>query len=409
MNKSLKLMPCLVALGALFLAGCNKGGGGGTLSEKEKQAITKAMSMNVCTVAGTTGVIPGQVSEVAGDKNDYVQVAVKQATAIDGEKFEVAIEWTYQGYEADVKRFYDVEGDANHKNFEFNFPEVGAAAKTVEIVASPSISGKKGDNVKFTLSLLPMTLTFPEWSIDELTKIENGMFKHVSDPAKGYFESNQDPATGNPYCYVKTYGEVVYLAPDGNWGLLADGEKYIELYAGSAYNLNAKTYPDLKLNEKVYVYGEPTHYQGNVQIGYISKIEKMSDPQKVQGVAEAKSVNGSYFQTTGQITQDMNRLIKFSGKYKAMGNPGVTVDSSRGTFIMTVDGVDVTIAYDYHTSKEGSTTLFSEIKAILDGATTATTINLSGTLRWVNTGGNIFGGTGNWTVVPYLPGHMTAA
>ena len=406
MNKSLKLMPCVLALTAVFLVGC-KGGNGGTLSEKEKQAIQKAMGMPIATVSGTTAAIPGQASDVEGDNNDYVQLTIKQSAPVDGEKFEVDIEWTYAGFESDVLRYRTIDGDEYHKNLEFNFPNVGAPDKVIEVVGTPSIGGKKGDAVKYSFNLKAMKLEFPEWSIAEIYKIkgDGSMFTHISDPVKGYFESNQNPDV-TPYCYVKTYGEVIYLAPDGNWGLLADGDKFIELYAGSAYNLNTKTYADLKLNEKVYVYGEPTHYQGNIQIGYISKVEKMSDPQKVQGVTDAKAINGSYLSTTGQICQDMNRLVSLRGTFKSKAMP--STDSARGTFVVAVDGVELEIAYDYHTSKEGSSTLYEEIMTIVNGAVKDTTmINVKGTLRWVNTGGDIFGGAGHWTVAPYVAGHVT--
>lgn len=406
MNKSLKLMPCLVALGALFLAGCNKGGGG-TLSETEKQAINRVMGGAVCTVSGSTSVIPGQASDFEGDNNDYAQVVVKQTVNIEGQKIDVDVEWTYKGYESDIFRFREIDGDLYHKNFEFNFPDVGGADKSVEVVGTPSVAGKKGDPVKFNFNLKPMKLVFPEWSIAEIMKIKDDgtMFTHISNPTKGYFESNQNPEVSQ-YCYIKTYGEVVYLAPDGNWGLLADGDKFIELYAGSGYNLNKKTYADLSVGEKVYVYGEPTNYQGNIQIGFISKVLKMSDPQRVEGVAGALQVNGDFFNRS-QICTDMNRIVKTTGKFVSKSMPNV--DSTRGTFVIDVDGKNLTIAYDYHTSKEGSSTLYTEIMDVLNKATAGTTnITVTGTLRWVNNDGAavVFGNNGYWTIAPYISGHI---
>lgn len=412
MNKSLKALLCC-SMAVIFLAGCRGGGstsgGGGNFSEKEKQAIQKVMDGNVCTLNGATPIVSGQATDVSGDENGYVQVVIKQNVSVDGEKFVVDVDWTYAGYEAAVYRYRTIEGDEYHKNFEFNFPDVGDADKSVEISAVASISGKKADAVKFQLNLKPMKLVFPEWSISEVLKLngEKTMFAHISDPTKGYFESNQDPEV-SAYCYVKTYGEVVYLAPDGNWGLLADGDKWIEIYAGSAYNLNTKTYADLKVGAKVYVYGEPTHYLGNIQIGYISKILTMSDPQKVSAVSAAKDINEAFLQSTTQISQDMNKLVRVSGKFKSKS---ITTADARGTFVITVGSTDLTIAYDYHTSKEGLSTLFDEMKAILDKAVAGTTtITVLGSFRWANQSKEatpVFGNTsGSWTVVPYLSGHV---
>lgn len=403
MKKGLKLMPCVLALAAALLGGCRGGSSNG------QAAVDKVMGGNVCMLNGVTPIVSGTTSECSGDTNDYVQVVTKQIVAVNDAKVTVDVAWSYAGFEADVFRFRTIDGDDYHKNFEFNYPAIGAAAKAIEIVATPSVDGKAFTAVKFSLSLKAMTVNFPEWSISKIYELndEGTMFKHVSDATKGYYEGTQPEGTDPNYCYIKTYGEVVYLAPDGNWGLIADGEKWIEIYAGAAYNLSSKTYADLKVGAKVYVYGEVTHYLGNVQVGYISKVVEMSDPQRVTAPSAVKTLDEAFFTANKQICQDMNRFVTVSGKFKSKS---ISVDSARGTFVITIGSKDVTIAYDYHTAKEGSSTLFSEMKTILDSATTATTITVKGTLRWANTSKEaspVYGNTaGMWTVVPYLPGHV---
>lgn len=406
MKKSLKLIPAILALSAVFLAGCR--GGGGAPNEKETEAINKVMEGNVCTLNGATPIVSGQTTDVAGNTNEYVQVVTKQMVKVDGDNYTVEVDWSHAGFEDSVYRFREIEGDEYHKNFEFNFPANSDADKQVEITGTPKVNGKAGNPVKFSLNLKKMTYVFPEWSIAELMKINGSMFAHVSDPEKGYFESNQPAEAETVYCFFKTYGEVVYLAPDGNWGLLADGENYVEIYAGNAYNLNTKTYADLKVGNKVYVYGEASHYLGNVQVSYISKIEVMTDPQKVKAVAGVKTIDEAYLNTTTQISTDMNRLVKVTGTFKSKS---ITNDATRGTFVITVGSKDLTIAYDYHTAKDGASTLFSEMKAKLDSATAGTTqLTVQGSLRWANIGKDstpVFGNTaGAYTVVPYLSGHV---
>ena len=418
MKKSL-----LIALGALCvagLAGC-RGDGGGTTSygaEVEAAAISKVMGGNVATVNNVTPIIAGQTSELDGDKNDNITVISKQLVNVNGVKAEVIVDWTYEdSFSSLVSSFHVLEGGDTNKVFDFNYPAQGAEAAAFEFTATPKCGTTTGSPVKYTVSLLAMKYVYPEYKLSEIlaVKEDNSCFVHVTDAAKGYWESNNESA-GTAYMYITTYGKVTYLAPDGNWGLIADGSLYCEIYAGSGTKLNNKYFPGLQVGNWVAVRGEPSNYKGNVQIGYISMIKQVEQGTMVEP-ASYKTMDEAYINGYHQFNGDMNAIFSVTGTYNGnvKNKNGVAITSAdqvpndRYTFEINVGSKVLVIAMDYHTWKDDNgdqTALFSEYRDAIFGKSVGAAITVKGTLRFVANGASIFTNDGTCQLTPFLSGDI---
>ena len=414
MKKSLKLLALSLGLAVVGLAGC-RGGDGGTTSygaEVEAAAIKKVMGGNVAAVNNVTPIIAGQASELDADNNDNVTVISKQLVNVDGVKAEVVVDWTYEDPNSLVDQFHVLEGGDTNKVFEFNYPAKGGAAASFEFTATPKCGSTTGDPVKFNISLLACKYSYPEYALGEIlaVKSDGSCFEHVTNAEKGYWESNNEDA-GTAYMYITTRGKVVYLSPDGNWGLIADGALYCEIYAGSGRQLMSKYYPGLTVGNWVSVRGEPSNYKGNVQLGYISKVKQIEKGSMAEPGA-MKTMDEAYLNSYNQFNGDMNALFQVTGTFAGNASPALAAwnDGARGTFDITVGSKTLTIAYDYHTSKGGSSTLFTEMMAVLNAATAGSTqLTIKGTLRFVASGSSVFTNAGTCQLTPFLPGDVVAA
>lgn len=417
MKKSL-----LIALGALCvagLAGC-RGNEGGTTSygaEVEAAAIQKVVGGNLALIENVTPLIPGQVSELDGDKNDNITVVARQLVPVNGVKAEVLVDWTYDSSTGLVDDFHVLEGGDTNKVFEFNYPAKGAENASFEFTATPKCGNTTGDPVKFNVSLLAMKRVFPEYKLSEILALNEAgtCYQHVTDAAKGYWESNNVDA-GDNYMYITTFGKVTYLAPDGNWGLIADGSLYCEIYAGSGTKLNNKYFPGLEVGNWVKVRGEPSNYKGNVQIGYISMVKKVNQGTMVEPVA-VKTMNEAYLNSYSQFNGDMNAVFTvdgvFNGNVKNKNGVAITsadqVPNDRYTFEIKVGEKVLVIAMDYHTWRDADanqTDLFTVYRDAIFGKSVGNAITVKGTLRFVMNGASVFTNDGTCQLTPFLSGDI---
>ena len=425
MRKSLKIFA--LALAAVALVGCNSRGGGDTTgggqtsggqttsygSEVEKAAIDRVMGGNVAAVNNETAIIAGQVSQLDADNNDNVTVITKQLVNVNGTKVEVHVDWTYEDNSV-VDLFHTLEGQEEYnKVFEFNYPAKGGEAVEFKFKGTAKCGATTADPVEFAVSLQPTKYVYPDYRLAEILKVKSdgSCFEHVTDAAKGYWESNNQDAD-TPYMYITTFGKVVYLSPDGNWGLIAEGDLFLEIYAGSGRKLGSKYYPGLAVGNWVSVRGEPSNYKGNVQLGYISKVKQVEKGSMAEPNMNYRTVDEAYLTGYNQFNGDMNALFSVTGVYA--GNAKPAVDSmnvgARATFDLTVGSKTFTIAYDYHTCKDSDVTLFDEMVAVLKGATAGSTrLTIKGTLRFVANGSNAFTNDGTCQLTPFLAGHVVAA
>ena len=246
-----------------------------------------------------------------------------------------------------------------------------------------------------------------------------------------YFRTNNPDAKEKQYLYYNVPGKVIYKAPDGNWALLADGKNVLEFYAGSGTALNDKNWPNLAA-EYVKLSGNMGQYCGNVQLGFITKVLALKDSEKA-ALAEPADYRNlteaflSYLNVDGYTAQRQavefedggclsNSLAKVTGTLVANsikdknGDAVTNIDAmssgARYTFDLKVGNETLTVAYDYHTDKEGKVGLFNAMKTALKAGGQMT---IKGTMRYSGNNSGPFiseGNNGVWNIVPFLTEHI---
>ena len=247
-----------------------------------------------------------------------------------------------------------------------------------------------------------------------------------------YFLTNNPEATEKQYLYLNIPGKVIYTAPDGNWGLLADGKNVLEFYAGSGTAFNEKNWPNLA-NKYVKISGNMGQYCGNVQLGFVTRITALKDAEKatlaepeplayrtidetllkslqIEGYTCAKQAvkfsDGSCLSNgLGQVT---GTLVPGSLKNSSAEEceASALVSTKRFTFELQVGSEKLQVAYDYHTDKDGTHNLFKTLQAKVAAGGQMT---LKGTMRYSGNDSAPFiteGNNGVWSIVPFLAEHV---
>ena len=239
-----------------------------------------------------------------------------------------------------------------------------------------------------------------------------------------YFRTNNPDAEEGRFLYYNVNAKVIYTAPDGNWGLIGDGDQVLEIYAGAGTPLTTKNFPNLA-NGSVQVIGNMSQYCGNIQLGFIYRIKAIdgagiADPVltypaltesdiagfKVAGYGAQKQAIDGFSNSLRSVT---GTLIPGSIKNKdgeVTDADGISC-SGRFTFELQVGEEKMKVAYDYHADKDGSQGVFSALKAKLAAGGEMT---IKGTMRYEGDNDLKFITEDNekavWTVVPFLPAHI---
>ena len=257
-----------------------------------------------------------------------------------------------------------------------------------------------------------------------------------------YYKTNNPEAAEKQYSYVNCTGKVIYLAPDGNFGLIADGDEVMEIYAGGGTALKESNYPNLKLGSVVKVVGNLGQFCGNVQLGFITKvlegdpsaITAPSDPLTFREMTEEKiaSLTKTGFNDPSQAVRVdgvdmMGSLRSVTGTlvanslYWCDGDADVATswktattstikNSKRFRFKLQVGEKQYSVAYDYHVCRNlGNYDLFNNLKSALDSGKA---ITVSGFSRYFGNNSEPFNPEGNggvWTVVPFAANHVSTA
>lgn len=426
MKKSLLLLP----LAAVLLTGCMSGGGssskkkksstssgGGNQPMDEAAAVERAKSYDMVTLNGGTAIFENEKTKI-GHKNDiytndYLCLTTKQIISDKdtGKKFEVNVAWTYDDKASFIKEVITI--DDNHKGIYFLYD---AETHAFPFSAQLSCGDAKSDDLKFEVELQTKNLKFDHYSLAEIYKTTaDGTNYELVDPSTGYYKSNNLPLA--KYTCISTEGKVLYVAPDGNWALIGDGDYTLELYSGSALDLNETRYPALKVGNTVYVEAELSCYYGNLQISFIFDISN-GDASKVKDSTGFKNLSASDFKNAHYWENGlMNSLYTVSATYKGnivqdkktVSDPSA-LKNGRFTFDVEVGGAKLLVAYDYHIDKSGNLGIFDAFKSKLTSWSVGSSVTLKGTLRFAGTA-NSDGYSGNetvtaWQLVPYLQDHL---
>lgn len=451
----MKKITMLLATGlaAVAMAGCGGGSddkgtikniSGGTADEQ--QAIQNAAEMSIVLLSGGSGILPTDTIDLAEDNGDYIKVSTSQVVRVNGAKYTVNFEW---GSDSSNPYFASYSTlDATHGIFEINYPGKNGQDGTIDInLNKVSCGGASSTDTGLTYhcNVKKGTYYHKDVHISDLNKLKDigggqwgyDVVDYVTKPENAYYTPNpENEGLEKQYFYVNIFGKMIYCAPDGNWGLLADGDKILEIYAGSALDISPTRYPAIN-GGYVKVVGNMSQHLGNIQTGFVTEIKKASlsdleaEPtltyesitkSMVQAITKGTDASGNptHYQCLNIGGQDINlsnALKSFTGKYvegSLLGNDGkeTTVSSlksgARFSFLVNIGDdstpCNVRVAYDYHTDKDGSVGVFNALKNFITSGAEKT---IKGTLRFNGSDSNPFNQVGGeWQLVPFLADHV---
>ena len=464
MKKRFVILPVLASLA---LGGCSLFGGdedwmvkpeitGG--SKAEKTAIYRALNeLNACQARKNDAyadLFPTAKNiAFSGDDNDFLRVANK--VNVD-DKYLVEITWDFKESQATFDAKVAADDEGNTTIVYLKYPEIGGEEGVFEWSITKITCGKavsEKTNCDYSGKVLPRKIPYVKKTIAELYEMDESAgqtftidkdtdkektysfdstspyLNYLAKDSKGKYSPYWNPDHEFTYYYVEVSGKVVYLSPDGNWGLLADGDHMIEIYSGSALDLNKGGYPEI-LSDWVTVRGELGSYYGNFQFSFINSVRKceqgtMTVPSKNFAALSEANLNSARLSYAGSITgtdpwkksyKQFNSIIEFNSLREVQGTVGKRVEGSNGRFTinLTVGGETLIVAYDYHTDDKAN----PAIKDALEGGyAIGKTLKIKGTMRYNNVSAekspvaidttNLRDAGGHWEIVPFEASHVS--
>ena len=404
----------LAAILSMGLASCGGGNpGGGTESAPVSQGITdedyetavnKVKEMPIANIDGQTALTPDFSSTLSGDKNQRVVLTTKQSVNIRGKgTVEVAIAWGYDDKQPDakaisgIKDVKDAEGniDEYHKNLYFNY----STEKDIENVTffGTLTAGTKTATANFKVKLEKANIVFEKLTLEEFyAPASNGLFKWNKDDGSIGVNKNAE-GQDQRYYYVELPCKVIYITPDNNFAIGADGARFVYLYKVDGLGLEVGKY--------YAVGGEIANYYGNIQLSYISYAHELKDHATIaepvlDNVVDIHDIKGFSMVSDKHMYSVEIRNVHLK--------EATTINlTKRGTFVLVDgDGHELTVAYDYHTGSKGgkATEEGTAWKAIVDGLKTTDSITIKGNLIYADKESNAkFKASGyDWNLMPQI-------
>ena len=430
--KKIVIISALLAAGMLTgcMGGGSKGGKGKKTStessvyvdpETAARAIEAAKQYPIAQVSGTTTLFPDQSQNIGHNANDaytndYLMLTTVQ-TVLDrqsGQNVDVNVEWSYDTSDSFVKEKLDI--DNKHQGLFFLYK--AEQEHDFSFNAKLTCGEAEAQNLTFKVHLMDKNLVFPSMSIADIYKINEGnngfdLVDYTGD--YGYYKANND---NFGFCCVEVKGKLIYSSPDGNWALIADGDRTIQLYSSGAGRPLTKTqYPALNIGDTVTVEAELSSYKGNAQVSYIFDISKAD--VTIEADTDFKALHGDDFEGRHYWEGNlMNSLYSINGTYvggSLKDNSGNIVSdvsqlaNARFTFEVVVDGKTLGIAYDYHVDRNGNEGVFDAYKNKLTNLKDGDAVKISGVLRFAGKADKGYKQNQNyttWNLVPYLAEHF---
>jgi len=253
-----------------------------------------------------------------------------------------------------------------------------------------------------------------------------------------YYKTNNPDAVEKQYYYVNVTGKCIYLAPDGNFGLIADGDDVMEIYAGGGTALKTSNWPNLAVGKVVKVVGNLGQYCGNVQLGFITQVKegdasKIKEPtmafhemteEKIASLVKegfkdpSQAVKVDGINMMGSLRSVTGTLVPGSIKWcdgdadSAASWKDATAETvkkaKRFKFKLAVGAKEYTVAYDYHSTRNetGTNTVFEKLVSKLGGTGSMT---VKGFSRYFGNNSEPFSPEGNggvWEVLPWSAEHV---
>lgn len=438
-------------------------------SEEEKTAILEVLNNKpICMKNGTSSseIFYDARPTLMEDEGDNIKLTVKQVYS--GKTVEIT--WACDETQDYFGKWLAPATDQNHKFIEIDYKgydyghEHGDGSftwKIQKLVCGGAVADNANINYNATVKNEQFfhedkTIAWCYDFVDEVyepTFVEGYKFPstfNVIDyseakvDSKGklspYYKTNNPEATEKQYYYVNVTGKCIYLAPDGNFGLIADGDEVMEIYAGGGTALKESNYPNLKVGNVVKVVGNLGQYCGNVQLGFITKV-LAGDPNAIteptmtfrnMGATEIASLTktgftdpsqavrvggvdmmGSLRSVTGTVVADSIKWCDGDADVAASwksATASTVKKAKRFKFELQVAaGVTYTVAYDYHVVRNDTgNTLFEDLVAKLGGTSSFT---VKGFSRYFGNNSEPFNPEGNggvWEVIPFSASHIVA-
>ncbi|GEM_PF-3766674 len=361
--------------------------------------------------------------------------------------FDISLSYEYSatinGVEVDLNNYFDevitYEYDEYTKGevvFIKNFPSKDVVETKmyprINVVVTAECSGITQKR-KAVIVLTPVTYEIRKATLEDIYSKDplTGEFKFLKDENNGSFSFSYSDV-------IETQGKLIYVAPDLSFGLLQDGDHFIELY-----QLDNCTYFLLQeyhhmVGQNVFVKGRLYCKYGNITLAYITECRGIRPGDTTHQVKDASSfvfdqsglLNNEWwagpmmFNQVGRVTNltiagdEVYRVKRgsISTTLELINKSDISVRNNRYEFYVRLsNGSIVNVTTDYHSCSNGEklnsfgTALEQFLKTKINAGET---ISLGGYIRWENSrefqteGRNRILTSGNWCIVPFLEEHL---
>ena len=437
-------------------------------SEEEKKAILETLNNKpICMKNGTSSseIFYDSHPNLMEDEGDNVKLTTKQV--VSGKT--VNITWELDESQEYFSKWLKPATDQNHWFIEIDYKGYDYGKTHGDGSLSWKISKMECGEAKTTGNVVSYSATVKNEqyyhdnvTIDDCYKIVEGEYTKTDsagvahkfpsrfdlvdydkEDAKGnlspYYKTNNPEAKEKQYYYVNVTGKVIFLAPDGNFGLIADGDNVLEIYAGSGTALKTSNYPNLAVGNVVTVVGNLGQFCGNVQLGFITKVLQ-GDPAAITAPTNPLTFREMTEAKIGELTapgyQSHTQAIKVDGvhmegslrsvtgtlvansiewcdgdaddakSWKSTDADGIK-KTKRFKFRMAVGTKEYTIAFDYHIVRNSNSMLFETLQGKLKSGAAFT---VKGFSRYFGNNSTPFDqevdGKGVWELLPFEDAHV---
>lgn len=286
----------------------------------------------------------------------------------------------------------------------------------------------------YVLVLNPLDKVFKKMSLDQLYEAADGKLTWMTGKKNtggavipGAYTTDLSQTEGQSSYWVETKGILTYVAKDGNWGILQNGDKAVQVYRLDEYT-GWTSIRDSVMNVPITLQAEISSGFGNIQLSYVQKIAKIegTDPD-IKPITPAEAYDEEMIKDTNWATNTIfNKVVtktevKFNGKINKVknssGSDTVLTDmmsnrsacnskTERYEFEVLLGSTPLIVATDYHACKD-SDAFVTACDQILKSAAVGSTIAIGGSIRWMNDRNVVkkndysIRTAGEWTIIPF--------
>lgn len=477
--KKTVLTTTLSLLAVALLAGCTSGGG-----KKKKSSgatvtsATSGQSGDVsemawqrgfagCVSVGAQAALESATSHVMPSKPEASIVNLTKTKSWQDTQEFVTYDYTYD-YVLDQDPWKAGETETKEQHYVQSIDDSGSTYRVVNFKNWPSQAAEEADWPRFkikvtchcngqdrqkeyTLILDPLDKVYIVMSFDDIYSMNGDHLKWTKMGQDGGFIGDLDQTESQNRYWIETWGRVIYATADGNWGLVANGDKVLQLYRLDEMG-NKWNYTKFK-DKNVIIKAALDFGYGNPQASYVQDIAEIETGDTTHPVAEPV-INNAFTEAmlsnkqwnTNPLFNKIGSIAgaKYNGNLRSVKNASagggttivqiaedkkssITPKTTRYEFDIKVGSLVMTVATDYHACKD-SDAFTNAVKDWIVNASVGSAIKVEGTVRWANprkssptastcdvtnshmimpynsawSGYTDYLAIGGWTVTPYL-------